>query len=360
MRVAGLAPGAKVALAVSGGGDSIALMHLFKDWGATGATVLIVDHGLRKGSAKEAAEVRRWAKLAGFPAFVLTVKEARPRDTGIEEQARNARYRLLGAWCRKACVESLLLAHTRDDQAETFLLRLARGSGVDGLSSMRGKSPLPIPAFAAVTLYRPLLGIARSELRDYLKVRGIEWLEDPMNDDPRFARVRMRKLLPVLAESGVSVSRIAEAAEHQARAREALEGATEAFLAAHARMGRGVAFLDQAALLNLPPEIALRALSAILTRISGAPYRPRFERLESLFAALRQDGFAARTLAGCRIGKAPKARGEFGPATLEIRAEAPRGKTASQHAPSGVKSQSADLAEKSPHKGRNRVAIWNS
>lgn len=347
MSALGLEPGASMALAVSGGGDSIALMHLFADWQAKAkASVLIVDHGLREGSAREAKRVRDWAKRAGFAAEVLTWKGARKSDTAIEERARDARYRLLGAWCRKHRVKNLMVAHTREDQAETFLLRLARGSGVDGLASMRMKSALPLAGFDSVTLYRPLLGITRSDLRDDLKRRGIAWLEDPMNADPRFARVRMRGLLPLLEDAGIAVSRIAEAAGHLARAREALEGATEAFLAAHARIGRDSALLDRAALNAAHPEIALRALSAILTRLSGAPYRPRFERLESLFAALGAERFSARTLAGCRIGLAPKAKAVFGPGTLEITAEKPRRKLASARPGTSVKPGSAAAKRK--------------
>ena len=355
-----LQPGDRIALAVSGGGDSIALMHLFKDWKAAATTILIVDHGLRAGSAKEAARVRSWAKRAGFAAEVLTWKHSGKQDTAIEERARQARLSLLGTWCRKHRVGKLILAHTRDDQAETFLLRLARGSGVDGLSAMRPASALPLAGFETVTLYRPLLGIARSDLRAFLKRSGIAWLDDPMNEDPRFARVRMRRLLPLLEEAGLSVSRIAEAAGHLARARAALDGATGAFLATHAQIGRQTVLLDRKALIAAPAEIALRVLAALLGRVSGAPYRPRFERLENLFAALGEANFSGRTLAGCRIGPAPKARAQFGPGTLEIRAETARRNSAPGGPVRRAKPANAGLPKKLPQKGRNRVAILNS
>src|SRR5262249_38084384 len=127
-----LAPPKTFVIGVSGGGDSLALMRLAADWalGADGRlTVLTVDHGLHNGSAGQAKRVVREAKRAGLPACILTWRGKKPA-TGIEEAARAARYRLMGEWCRENGADAILLAHTRDDQAETFLLRLARGSGV--------------------------------------------------------------------------------------------------------------------------------------------------------------------------------------------------------------------------------------
>jgi tRNA(Ile)-lysidine synthase len=373
MAALGLTPGARIALAVSGGGDSMALLHLFRDWvsspacggggaaSAGGDTVLIVDHGLRAGSARDATTVRDWARDAGFDAHVLTWKHSGKRQTGLEERARIARYRLLGKECREHGIEHLLVAHTQEDQAETFLLRLARGSGVDGLAAMRAQAPLPVPGFASVTLCRPLLGMARGDLRAYVTRRGGVWLEDPMNADPRFARVQMRRLLPALAEAGITPGRMAKAAAHLARARGALEAATGAFLAAHARFrADGTALFDAAALARVPAEIGLRALAAMLGRVSGAQYRPRFHRLESLFAAVSAPAFPGRTLSGCRIAKAPRARAEFGPATLEIQPETPRRMTAAVAAKARKARPKAGKMRKMPYKGRNIMPIWNS
>jgi tRNA(Ile)-lysidine synthase len=320
---------APFALAVSGGGDSVALMHLAADWLSSNATpphrgsVLTVDHGLRPGSAREAAATAAWAKTIGFAAHTLAWRGAKPRSN-IEDGARNARYRLIGDWCRANGVSTVLLAHTRDDQAETFLLRLGRGSGVDGLSAMRGRAPFPLPGYDGIELVRPLLGIGREELRSDLAARGAAWLEDPMNEDTRFARVRIRTaLMPALEAAGISTTRIAQAAGHLARARGALDAATEQFLTRHARFTPGGhVFLDGSALRAEPREIGLRALSAILMRVSGQAYRPRFERLEHLYDALGRS--AALTLSGCRIGPAPKEFRHFGTATLEIRRETPR------------------------------------
>jgi tRNA(Ile)-lysidine synthase len=334
--------GTSAALAVSGGGDSMALMRLFADWrgGAREppaavlpatvlpVTVLIVDHGLRPESAAHAAQAALWARAAGFPAHILR-PETKPGsriDANIEDWARRVRYALLGGWCRAAGVRALFVAHNEDDQAETFLLRLARGSGIDGLSAMRGRSPFPLPGFDGIELLRPLLGVSRTGLRAFLACRGQGFLHDPMNDDPRFARVRMRALLPLLDAAGLSPSRLAAAAGHLGRGRDALEGVTDVFLHDHAVFtGKGEALLDARALAGTAPEIGLRALALVLMRVSGASYRPRFVRLERLFEAVTAPDFArARTLLGCRVGKAPKERRQFGPGTLWIAPEGVR------------------------------------
>jgi tRNA(Ile)-lysidine synthase len=189
---------------------------------------------------------------------------------------------------------------------------------------MRARAPFPLPGYDAVTLIRPLLDIGRDELRADLRARGAAFIEDPMNADARFARVRIRTaLMPALEAAGISTLRIAQAAGHLARAREALDAMTEQFLARHVRFEpSGPAFLDGAALRAEPREIGLRALSAILMRVSGQAYRPRFERLEHLYEALGRS--AALTLSGCRIGPASRGSRHFGTATLEIRRETPR------------------------------------
>jgi tRNA(Ile)-lysidine synthase len=310
-----------LALGLSGGGDSVALGLLLEAWGAT-PVALIVDHGLREGSGVEAKKTAAWAKTLGFDAEVLRWRGTKPGGN-VEDAAREARYGLMGAWCRKRGVPVLLIAHTREDQAETFLLRLGRGSGVDGLAAMAPESGFPLPGHEGIGVARPLLGFGRDELRAYAKARGEDWIEDPMNGDERFARTRIRRMLPLLAEAGIPASRIVLAAQHAARAREALESATEAFLGAHARFDGKGARIDGAALAMVPREIGLRALAAVLGRVSGQGYRPRFERLERLFDALtvKEGHVAARTLHGCRIGASPKGLKDFGARTLSVTRE---------------------------------------
>lgn len=351
----------RFAIAVSGGGDSIALMHLVARIVAkrrVKPTVLTVDHGLRPESAAQAKKVAAWAADAGLPAVILTWKGDLPEGS-LEDGARIARYTLLGQWCTKNNAGALLLAHTREDQAETFLLRLARGSGVDGLSAMRPRAPFPFGA--GPLLLRPLLGFPRAELRAYLRALKAPWLEDPMNADPRFARTKMRALLPQLEEAGLSLDRIAQAADHLSRARIALEEQTGAVTAKAVSFDpKGEALIDARALIGAPREIGLRVLAATLAQVSasttgakkGTPYRPRFERLERLFDSIAGTGFKGATLAGCNIAPAPRRDQAFGPDTLRVSREGPR-KTPPN--PSTKKGK-----RRTPEKGRNLRLPSNS
>ncbi len=317
------------ALAVSGGGDSLALMLLAADWAKrrsrASPVVLSVNHGLRPDSLRDAHAVAARARAIGLDAHVLCWEGPKP-SSDIEAAARAARYDLLGGWCYEHAIAGLYLAHTLDDQAETFLLRLARGSGLDGLAAMRMVSALPSPRWNTVKLVRPLLGERRRSLRHFLEARGENWLEDPLNCDPRFARTRLRAAWPALEECGLSADRIAAAASHLGRAREALEEDARSLAARACRFEGCVALLDAAAIADAPAEVAMRCLVFVLMQVSGRVYRPRFERLERLYSALVGPGgpVVARTLHGCRLGPARKAEAVFGCATLRITPEKPR------------------------------------
>jgi tRNA(Ile)-lysidine synthase len=271
--------------AVSGGGDSLALMFLLADWARAASkpppVVLTVDHGLSAESERVARDVLRRAQAAGLKGELLVWKDKKPK-ADIEAVAREARYRLIGDWCRANKINGVYAAHTLEDQAETFLLRLGRGSGLDGLSAMRPVALYPVPRFDDLRVVRPLLGMGREQLRNYLQARKEAWAEDPMNVDPRFARVRLREAWPLLEKLGLSSSRIAGAARHLARAREALDHATENLLSRASRIVDGEALVDPSRLAAAPREIGLRAFAWLLSRVSGEPYRPRFERLEQI------------------------------------------------------------------------------
>ena len=314
-----------LAVAVSGGGDSLALMHLLSAFAKAhklkSPIVLTVDHGLRKTSGKEARQVAAWAKKAGLAAHVLSWRGAKPKS-GVEAAAREARYRLMGDWLAKHKIAALYVGHTIDDQAETFLLRLARGSGLDGLAAMRARAPWPVPGFPLLSVERPLLGITRGDLRVYLTALGQAWQDDPMNEDAAFDRVKIRKARGALADLGLTPSRSAAAATHLARARAALETVTEAVLARAAGQGQGGGLLDPAVLAAAPREVGLRALAAMLMAVSGQPYRPRFDALERLFDKVVAGSLGkGATLHGCHIGPAPKVRAEL---ALLVRPENPR------------------------------------
>jgi tRNA(Ile)-lysidine synthase len=333
LRSAGAAwPGA---IAVSGGGDSIALMLLLAAYAKHAKLappiVLTVDHGLREGSAKDAKAVVKMAADAGLKAHALTWKCTVPKSD-IEAEARAARYRLMGEWLIAHKVGALYVAHTMEDQAETFLLRLARGSGLDGLSAMRVIAPYPMQDFPSLMVVRPLLDMARVPLRDFLRGKKQSWLEDPMNGDPRFARSRLRAAWPQLEALGLSPQRVSDAAEHLGRAREALDDMTAALLMRAARFDEGGALVDSVRLKMAPREVGLRALASVLTRVSGEAYRPRFGRLERLFDSIRDGTLGGgATLHGCIVAPAARHPAPFGTGTLAISKE--QGRVPREHSP---------------------------
>jgi tRNA(Ile)-lysidine synthase len=289
----------QLAVAVSGGADSLALALLADRWArARGGcvTALTVDHGLRPESGSEARRVGAWLAAHGIAHHILPWQEAKPA-TGIQEHARAARYRLLGQWCRAHGVLHLLLGHHRDDQAETFLMRLQRGSRFDGLAAM----PL-VAETRDGRLIRPLLGVAKADLVATLNVIGQDWIEDPTNRDLAFARSRLRALMPTLERAGLDADALAATAARYGRARAALEESTARLLAQCAALHpAGYARMDRARLLAAPAEIGVRALARALVVIGGRVYPPRAEPLERLYAGLGAGGNAVRTLAGCRI-----------------------------------------------------------
>lgn len=295
----------RLAVGVSGGADSLSLAFLLQEWAKRcdgRVTALTVDHGLRANSGSEARQVASWLEARSLPHRILRWTGPHPA-ADLQAAARRARYGLMAAWCRRHGVLHLAVAHHLEDQAETLLLRLSRGSGLDGLAAMPAVGMTALEDGPPVRLIRPLLAVPRGRLAAGLLVAGQAWIEDPSNSDIRHARVRIRQALPGLAEAGLPLFRLAEAARHLARARAALDGAVaEALAQAAAPDPAGHLYLVSDALLRAPAEVSLRALARCLVTIGGGRYAPRLERLERLHAAvLGGDGFAGRTLGGCRI-----------------------------------------------------------
>ncbi|MGB8275663.1 MAG: tRNA lysidine(34) synthetase TilS, partial [Alphaproteobacteria bacterium] len=221
---------------------------------------------------------------------------AKPR-TGVQAAARSARYALLFDWCRKQGVLHLVLGHHADDQAETFLLRLSRGSGPDGLAAMAAVVEGP-----ELRLLRPLLAVSKARLVATLRARRQDWIEDPSNVDLAHARVRVRALLPGLSDQGMGPRRLAAAAAFFGHSRIALEAACARLLAEAATpLPEGYLWLDPAPLARADGAIRRRALLQCLLAVSGAVYPPRLERLERLADELGRGLAAGRTLCGCRL-----------------------------------------------------------
>jgi tRNA(Ile)-lysidine synthase len=286
-------------VAFSGGGDSTALLLLTRAWaGARAREVLAVtvDHGLRPGSAAEAGKAAAFSAARGIPGEILRWTDW--DGTGnLQDAARRARRRLIGRFARDRGAAAVILGHTLDDQAETFLMRLARGSGVDGLAAMRAES-----RWNRLPVLRPMLGLRRAALRDYLRNEGATWVEDPSNEDPRFARVRVREAFAALDALGLGAERLAETAAAMGRARAALDHATAALARlALAAGAAGDVAIDLARLAEAPREIRLRLLAGALAWVAGAPYRPRLSSLDRALDGLETGGARGLTLHGCLI-----------------------------------------------------------
>lgn len=295
----------RLAAAVSGGVDSLALALLADRWARTrGGSLLcvIVDHGLRAGSAAEAGQARAWLAQRGIGATVLRAQAGREERGSIQERARRLRHRLLMERCIAAGISHLLLAHHRDDQAETVLMRMVRGSGVRGLAGIAPASLAPGSA-GRVRLLRPLLAQPKARLRATLEAMGQSWVEDPSNRDLRHERVRWRALMPLLASGGVEPGRLASAALRLGQERGALDRATASWLAAAAAPSRyGHVTVRMEGFAALDRTIAEAALARLLGAVGGAPYPPRRDSLSDLAEALRPSlPRLVRTLAGCVV-----------------------------------------------------------
>ncbi|MDA1097618.1 MAG: tRNA lysidine(34) synthetase TilS [Proteobacteria bacterium] len=293
-----------LAVAVSGGADSMALALLAHAWARQqgGAiTALTVDHGLRQAAVTEARQVRAWLLEHGIAHRTLRWRGAKP-DSGIQAAARKARYDLLGQWCRRQGVLHLLTAHHRDDQAETLLLRLQHGSGIEGLAGMPVVRALP-----HVRLLRPLLGQSRTVLTAILEARGQPWLEDPSNQEERFARVRVRRFLAKGSSRTSNTAQLLELAGEAATVRRQLRGALADLAARTVRLyPAGFCLFDPALCLGQNQALLAPLLADILGCIGGGIHRPRRDRVGRLCQDLMQNKLAGgRTLAGSRILPGP-------------------------------------------------------
>ena len=287
-------------LAVSGGPDSVALMWLAARWRRTLARgprllVVTVDHGLRPESVREANEVKRLARSLGLPHRTSRWRGAKPK-TGLPAAARAARYRLLAKAAQQYGATHILTAHTRDDQAETLLMRMLRGSGIAGLAAMARQTPRE-----GVILARPLLDVAKARLVVTLHKARIGFADDPTNRDSHFTRPRLRALMPVLAAEGGDARNLARLASRLARANAAVEvlvDGAERYLALRNReAGRAapngktsnLKMFDFEAFAAVPEEIRIRLLQRAIDRV-GYEGPAELGKVEALLMALERAG----------------------------------------------------------------------
>lgn len=297
------APPDRLGVAVSGGSDSIALLDLMIWQGAQKAfevRAVTVDHGLRPEARQEAEMVAAFCEARGVPHDVVRW-EGWDGSGNLQGQARKARYRLIAAWAKERGLDWVALGHTMDDQAETVLMRLARQSGVDGLSGMSGRFERH-----GVTWIRPLLRQERSTLRDYLQSRDITWCEDPSNEDGTFERVRARRAMACLSEIGIDADALATVASNADAARWALEhyARREVHENGIVREDRGDLILPEHFLtpkLRIPPEVGRRLMIAALRWISGNEYPPRRSAIIGIDVGLMNA--ERHTVAGCLVSR---------------------------------------------------------
>ncbi|MBE6448182.1 MAG: tRNA lysidine(34) synthetase TilS [Alphaproteobacteria bacterium] len=290
-----------IAAGVSGGADSLALVLRLKDCGAK-VVALTVDHGLRPSSAKEAEYVAELMKKNEIEHHVLTWEGEKPL-TGIEAAARKARYALLFAWCKEHGIKYLAVGHHRRDQAETFLLRLQRGSGLFGLCGMAMFSRQD-----DMVVVRPQLYDDPDDLRKYLQEKNVDWVEDESNLCDDFQRVRIRKFLSELeAKIGISEKRLANTALVLQRTRNYFEEEVEKRIKNHVRQwGDRVFSFSAKVISDWHAEIVYRFLAELLCRCGRRPYAPEAEELLRLIDCLKNSAFKGCTLNGCEIFVAQK------------------------------------------------------
>lgn len=285
-----------VAVGVSGGADSLALvLQAAEELAVFGRKIvaLTVDHGLRPTSRLEAEYVAGLMQKYGIEHHILTWTGKKP-TTGIEEAARQARYALIAEWCSQNNVHVLLTAHHAKDQAETFLMRLQRGSGLEGLCGIREYSVRD-----GLVILRPLLAVNPENLRDYLRQRAIVWVEDESNRDTTFLRGKIRQYLPELTENiGINIEKICNAVHNLQSAEDYIEQQLDLLLAHDVIWDFGtVCRFRYADYLNWHKEMKFR----VLARLCRREYIPRAERILALVNALNTLPFTGATLGGREI-----------------------------------------------------------
>lgn len=291
-----------VAIALSGGPDSMALFYLLSHWAQKKNITLhalIVDHSLRANSQDEAMQVQKWAASLPFSkkcSINILAWEHDGCENKIQEQARQARYSLMAEYCAEHGIQHLFLAHHQNDQAETFLFRLAKGSGLDGLASM-----MPVQNLQAqLLLLRPLLDFEKNHLIATCENYNVSFVQDPSNDKEEFARVRLRKSWDVLEQEGLSAKRLSITAKRIARARHALEEIADMAFQDVAQLETDRIVLNEKIMRAWPGEIGLRiVMRAMQVLIQEEGYGPRMEKVERVFEELMiAKEFIRQTLGG--------------------------------------------------------------
>ena len=286
-------PPPALGVAVSGGSDSLALLHLLADWGGAPLRVVTVDHGLRAASAGEARDVAALCRARGITHDTL-VWDGWDGHGNLSDAARRARYDLMAQWAFRNGIRDIALGHTADDQAETLLMRLARRAGLDGLAAMSARR-----AVGNVTFHRPMLRLTRAGLRADLTRRGVRWIDDPTNADSQYRRVRARSALAALQPLGVTAEGLTQSAYHLAEAQQTIAHYAALEAGKAVSFDRGDVLMDRAHMSALRPDIARRILNAALLWVAGDGYGARGHEIGTALDAIRAG--QKTTLYGCLL-----------------------------------------------------------
>ena len=285
----------EIAVALSGGADSLCLTLLMQQ--CYRLTAITIDHQLRKESSAEAQAVHLQLEKKGIRHQILVWKHPL-LTSGIEEKAREARYGLLSGFCRQAGIPFLLTAHTKNDQAETFLLRLSKGSGPDGLAGIK-----PVFKTRGIVLIRPFLDFTKEEIIGFLQKTGQKWIEDPSNQNKDFARVRLREKRETLEKMGLTLSGLTKSIGRLNETREFLEEETEKAASFCSVIDpKGYAFIEKEKFFILPAFLQKRVLVRLFFLIGGKKYAPSWEKTGKLLSVLPPKA----TLGGCLFLRRPE------------------------------------------------------
>lgn len=295
-------PARLLGLAVSGGSDSMAMLHVFAQIAAGlgwQLEVATVDHRLRPEAALEAQDVARICQDLGLTHEIL-IWDDHPQTGNMPAAAREARYALLASWARRRGIAYVTLAHTANDQAETFLMGLSRAAGLEGLSGMR-------PAWDrdGIRFLRPFLGENREQLRDFLRRRGLGWHDDPTNEADRYSRVKARRALAALEPLGLGLDQLTQSIRNLSQVAGLLRKATADCAEAICRFETGALMIRAHDFWSQDPEMQRRLLVAAIRWFSGAYYPPRADSVASLQRVMMAEGRTA-TLGGCRFARIAK------------------------------------------------------
>lgn len=286
-------------VAVSGGADSLALTYLLSSWAKINAKNIIaitVEHGLREDSLAEAEYVSELMKKENIEHHILKWDGKKP-EANIEDIAREVRYSLLIEFCKSRNIENIFVGHHKYDQVETFLMRLQRGSGLDGLSSME-----EVSSREDINIIRPLLSLKPELFKQYLNSKNIEWKEDYSNQDEKFLRVKIRKNMDILSTLGISSDKIYKAAKALSSTKDFIEEEVSKFCKNNIEfVSPFVAKIDFDVIREAHREMLFRVLSNLIKKIGDSKYIPRADDVLRICSSIKKGEKQSRTLGGCEI-----------------------------------------------------------